>query len=143
MSWNAYDWVSTLDVPGDEHLIVTFQYYLPFQFTHQSAEWAGDEAQGWLGTTWDATDSEKAEISAHFDLVAEWAKRKNMRILLGEFGAYHRADMDSRVCWTDYIAREAERRGFARAYWEFGAGYGIYDPDAKVWREELLKALIP
>lgn len=30
VNWNAYDWISTLDVPEDEHLIVTFHYYLPF-----------------------------------------------------------------------------------------------------------------
>jgi len=143
VSWNAYDWVSTLDVPEDGHLIVTFHYYLPFQFTHQGAEWAGEEAQKWLGTTWDATDSEKAEITAHFNSVAEWAQRKNVRILLGEFGAYSRAPQDSRVRWTDYVAREAERHGFAWAYWEFAAGFGIYDPDARGWREDLLKALIP
>jgi endoglucanase len=149
-SWNAYDWVSTLDLPEDKrsgpvdkHRIVTFHYYLPFQFTHQGAEWvAGSEP--WLGTTWDATDAEKAEITAHFDSVAEWAKRhNNVRILLGEFGVYSKADPESRARWTRYVAREAERHGFAWSYWEFAAGFGIYDPEAKAWREELLKALIP
>ena len=142
-SWNAYDWVSTLDVPDDEHLIVTFHYYLPFQFTHQGAEWV--EGSGpWLGTTWAATDAEKAEISAHFDSVLYWAQRhNNVRILLGEFGAYSRADLPSRLRWTEFIAPEAERHGFAWAYWEFASGFGIYDPAAKVWREDLLNALIP
>ena len=144
VNWNAYDWVSTLDVPDDEHLIVTFHYYLPFEFTHQGAEWVGTDAQAWLGRTWDATDSEKAEVTAHFDAVADWARRhNNVRILLGEFGAYSKADMDSRVRWTEYVAREAERHGFAWAYWEFASGFGVYDPAAKLWREELLKALIP
>lgn len=142
-SWNAYDWVSTLDVPEDEHLIVTFHYYLPFQFTHQGAEWV-QGSDPWLGTTWEATDDEKAEITTHFDWVVEWAKRHdNVPILLGEFGAYSKADMASRVRWTDYIAREAERHGFAWAYWELASGFGIYDPEAKIWREDLLKALIP
>ena len=143
VNWNSYEWISTLDVPLDEHLIVTFHYYLPFQFTHQGAEWAGEQAQKWLGRTWDATNSEKAEITSHFDLVEDWAQRRNVRILLGEFGAYSKADMASRVRWTDFVAREAERHGFAWAYWEFGSGFGVYDPDAKGWREELLKALIP
>jgi endoglucanase len=134
----------TLDVPNDGHLIVTYHYYLPFQFTHQGAEWAGEEAQKWLGTAWNATDPEKAEITAHFDSVAEWAQRhNNVRILLGEFGAYSKADMASRIRWTDFVMREAERHGFAWAYWEFASGFGIYDPDARVWRENLLKALIP
>ncbi|MFT3894962.1 MAG: glycoside hydrolase family 5 protein [Anaerolineales bacterium] len=92
VNWNSYDWLSTLDVPNDEHLIVTFHYYSPFQFTHQGAEWAGDEAQTWLGTTWDATEAEKAEVASNFDSVAMWAaEHGNVRILLGEFGAYSRA----------------------------------------------------
>jgi endoglucanase len=141
-SWNAYDWVSTLDVPEDEHIIVTFHYYLPFEFTHQGAEWV--EGSGpWLGTTWDATEGEKAEITGHFKMVAEWARRHKVRILLGEFGAYSKADMNSRLRWTEYVAREAERQGFAWSYWEFAAGFGVYDPDVKVWRKGLLKALIP
>lgn len=144
VNWNAYDWISTLDVPNDEHLIVTFHYYLPFEFTHQGAEWVGEDAQPWLGTSWDATDAEKAEITAHFYSVAEWAARHdNVRILLGEFGIYSRAEMDSRARWTEFVAREAERHGFAWAYWEFGSGFGAYDPAARVWREDLLRALIP
>jgi endoglucanase len=139
VNWNAYDWLSTLDVPEDEHLIVTFHYYLPFQFTHQGAEWAGDEAQKWLGTTWDGTDAQKAEVTGHFDVVADWAKQhENVRILLGEFGAYNRAPQDSRVRWTEFMRSEAERHGFAWAYWEFGSGFGAYDPSVGAWRDDLL-----
>jgi len=142
VQWNAYDWVSTLDVPSDEHLIVTFHYYLPFQFTHQGAEWV-DGSDPWLGRTWNATDTEKAEIISHFNSVADWAKRTNTRILLGEFGAYSKADMESRAGWTEFVRSEAERHGFAWAYWEFGSGFGVYDPDARQWRDDLLRALIP
>lgn len=142
--WNSYEWISTLDIPNDEHLIVTFHYYLPFQFTHQGAEWVGSESQNWLGKTWDATDAEKAEIAGHFDSVADWAQRHgNVRILLGEFGAYSKAPQDSRDRWTEFVAREAERHGFAWAYWELASGFGVYDPNAHQWRNDLLKALIP
>ena len=41
----------------------------------------------------------------------------------------------------DALAREAEARGFSWAYWEFGAGFGVYDREKKEWREPLLKAL--
>jgi endoglucanase len=142
VNWNAYDRLSTLDLPEDEHLIVTFHYYLPFPFTHQGADWV-QGSDPWLGTTWDATDGEKAEITRHFDSVADWAQRHKVRILLGEFGAYSEADMPSRVRWTEFVRSEAERHGFAWSYWEFASGFGIYDPEAKVWREDLLKALIP
>jgi endoglucanase len=41
------------------------------------------------------------------------------------------------------VRGEAERRGFAWAYWEFGSGFGAYDPEAGAWRDELLRALLP
>lgn len=92
----------------------------------------------------EATDAEKAEITAHFDSVAAWAQsHHNVRILLGKFGAYSKADLASRVRWTEYVAREAERHGFAWSHWELASGFGVYDPVAKGWREDLLKALIP
>jgi endoglucanase len=31
----------------------------------------------------------------------------------------------------------------AWAYWEFRAGFGVYDPATDAWREDLLAALIP
>lgn len=144
VSWNAYDQLASLELPaGDEHLIATFHYYLPFHFTHQGAEWVGNEAQTWLGATWQATDAEKAAIDQHFALVAAWSAQNNIPVYLGEFGAYSKADMDSRVRWTAYVREQAEAHGFAWAYWEFGAGFGVYDRDARQWRDELLRALIP
>jgi endoglucanase len=142
VNWNSYDQFPTLILPADEHLIVTFHYYLPFPFTHQGAEWV-DGSSAWLGTTWEGTEAEKAEITSQFDEVAQWARDRNVRVLLGEFGTYSKAPEDSRVRWTEFVRSEAERHGFAWAYWEFGAGFGIYDPGVRVWREDLLKALIP
>ncbi|HXD10786.1 MAG TPA: glycoside hydrolase family 5 protein [Anaerolineales bacterium] len=142
VEWNAYNWVNTLDVAGDSHVIVTFHYYEPFQFTHQGAEWV-DGSDAWLGKIWPDNEERKREIIRDFDLVADWSQRHNVRILLGEFGAYSKAPQDSRVRWTEFVRGEAEAHGFAWAYWEFGAGFGVYDPIVKVWRADLLKALIP
>jgi endoglucanase len=50
--------------------------------------------------------------------------------------------MQSRVLWTDFIARQAEKRNFSWAYWEFCSGFGIYDSTDNKWRTELLDALI-
>ncbi len=141
--WNSYLAIFTLELPKDDHLIVTFHYYEPFQFTHQGAEWV-DNSNPWLGTTWDGTDSQKAVITRNFDTVKEWSRQHgNVRILLGEFGAYSKAPQDSRIRWTTFVREQAETHGFAWSYWEFNAGFGAYDPLAKVWRKDLLKALIP
>ncbi|MDW8226377.1 MAG: glycoside hydrolase family 5 protein [Anaerolineales bacterium] len=142
VSWNSYDQLQFLELPNDRHLIATFHYYLPFPFTHQGAEWI-DGSDAWLGTPWSGTEEEQNEISHHFDMVENWSRTHNVPIYLGEFGAYHRADMESRVRWTRYVREQAEARGFAWSYWEFGAGFGIYDRDSGQWREDLLRALLP
>jgi len=143
VNWNSYSWVNTLDMPDDSHIIVTFHYYEPFQIAHQGAEWV-DGTSAWLGTTWDGTGDQQPQITRNFDSVSDWAKRHgNVRILLGEFGAYSKAPQDSRVLWTTFVREQAEAHGFTWAYWEFGAGFGVYDPNAKAWRADLLNALIP
>ena len=37
----------------------------------------------------------------------------------------------------------ASTRGFSWAYWEFGAGFGVYDREAKAWVEPIRQALLP
>lgn len=138
-----YGWINTLEVPNDLHIMVTFHYYEPFAFTHQGADWLGFDTTSWLGTTWTGTEAEKAAIEREFDEVSAWATRQHVRILLGEFGAYKTADMASRVRWTSFVARLAEAHGFPWAYWEMAAGFGIYDPDLRLWRQDLIQALIP
>jgi endoglucanase len=51
--------------------------------------------------------------------------------------------MDARARWTEAVVRDAEARNISWAYWEFGSGFGIYDPRAKIFRDALVKALLP
>jgi endoglucanase len=83
------------------------------------------------------------EISRAFDEALAWSDQRGIPLWLGEFGAYSTADMDSRVRWTATVREVAEARGIPWAYWEFGAGFGVYDRDQQVWRTPLLDALIP
>jgi endoglucanase len=87
-------------------------------------------------------DDQGTALREKFDEGAEWSAKHNRPIFLGEFGAYSKADMDSRVLWTTFVRSEIEKRGFSWAYWEFGAGFGVYDREAKAWREGLLNALV-
>ncbi len=61
---------------------------------------------------------------------------------MGEFGAAAGADLASRVTWTRAVRKEAERRGFAWAYWDDGARFAVYDRKARTWNAELLSALV-
>jgi endoglucanase len=142
--WGGFYGLEYLDIPvNDRNIIVTVHYYDPFQFTHQGAGWVGEEADDWIGTTWEGTPWEMNAINDSFNNVHEWATRHNRPIHLGEFGAYQVAPYESRILWTDYVRDAAEQRDFSWAYWEFGAGFGAYDRESSQWREELLEALIP
>ncbi len=144
ISWNAIDKIPTLNLPADDRgLIVTYHYYSPFQFTHQGAGWVGGDADSWLGTTWRSSPEEKKAVTDAFDKAAAWALTQDRPLFMGEFGAYSRADDESRFRWSDFVARSAERRDISWTYWEFGAGFGAYDRDKNEWRPLLLKALMP
>ncbi|MCL5996448.1 MAG: glycoside hydrolase family 5 protein [Chloroflexi bacterium] len=143
VDWNSHRRLNDLQLPADDHnLIVTFHYYLPFEFTHQGAEWASG-SEKWLGTTWEGTSSQRDNLDFDLDVAARWGQDNHRPIFLGEFGAYSKADMTSRARWTAYVARQAEARGMSWAYWEFRSGFGVYDGQSQRWNEQLLKALVP
>jgi endoglucanase len=143
VEWNSVPNLHKLQLPEeDRNLIVTFHYYLPFNFTHQGAEWV-DNMDRYLGTTWTGSSNERGSINFDLDLAANWGKRNARPIFMGEFGAYSKADMDSRALWTAHMARQAEARGISWAYWEFCAGFGVYDRATADWVGPLHEALIP
>jgi len=143
VDWNHVRALPTLELPPDDrYLMVTLHYYEPFRFTHQGASWVSG-SRAWLGTKWQGLEEERRAVERDLDLAVRWASEQGRPLYLGEFGAYSRADLESRVRWTEFVARQAEARGIPWSYWEFCAGFGIYDPQRRQWRTELLRALIP
>ena len=142
-AWNGIAGLSALQLPeADRNLIATVHYYNPYQFTHQGAEWATG-SQAWLGTSWTATEAQKAAVQHDLDEAARWSAQNRRPVYLGEFGAYSKAQLEYRAQWTAFVARSAEERNFSWAYLEFGAGFGVYDRTARQWNSALLQALIP
>lgn len=142
VSWNNIRALKELKLPeSDQNLIATVHYYEPFEFTHQGADWA-EGSKAWLGRAWTGSEAEKQAVRGSFESAARWGKENGRPIFLGEFGAYSKADMDSRLRWTSFVEAEARRLGFSRAYWEFCAGFGVYDPEAGAWREPLKDVLL-
>lgn len=143
-NWNGLNDLRNLELPEDDRGIIgTFHYYSPFQFTHQGASWVGDDANDWLGTTWRGTIDQKEAVTHDMETAAQWSKRTNRPVFMGEFGSYSTADMTSRKVWTGYVSRSAEEHGLSWGYWEYCAGFGIFDKETNQWRDWLLDALIP
>ncbi|HEX4144655.1 MAG TPA: glycoside hydrolase family 5 protein [Pirellulales bacterium] len=144
IGWNSIHELPGLELPEqDRHLIVTIHYYEPFHFTHQGADWIGRESREWLGTKWLGTPAEQRAVQRDFDTAITWAVEHRRPLYLGEFGAFERADLESRARWTRYVAEQAVARKMGFGYWEFCAGFGAYDPRQQAWIEPLKAALLP
>jgi endoglucanase len=140
--WNGIHSLEKLEIPeSDRRLIVTFHYYEPHHFTHQGAPWDA-ESEKWKGQTWTATEQQLEALRKDFDKAAAWGKKHERPLYLGEFGSYEVADTDSRVAWTRAVAGEVERREISWCYWEFGAGFGVFDRQKGKWHDRLRQALL-
>jgi endoglucanase len=142
-SWNAYRELPGLRLPEkDRNILVTFHYYDPFRFTHQGASWT--DLKELRGVTW-GSEADLAQLREDFAKVAQWARANRRPILLGEFGAYDKSGtpQEMRVAYTAAVAREAERQGFAWAYWQFDGDFIVWDMSRDVWVTPIRDALIP
>jgi endoglucanase len=141
VNWNSIDSLRDLELPENtDNLLITFHYYSPFEFTHQGAEWV-DGTDAYLGTTW-SSSQDYVNVVADFARAQDWAEEHGVRLWLGEFGAYSKADLASRELYTDAVRTISEVTGIGWCYWELAAGFGIYDKNTREFNS-LYEALIP
>jgi len=141
VQYNNISQLPSLQLPAnDQHLLVTVHYYNPFDFTHQGAEWVGKKNK--IGVTWQATPEQLAALRKDLDTAAAWAKQNKRPLFIGEYGTFDRAGMNSRAKWTYAVTKEALARKMPVTYWEFCSTFGMYNPEEKCWRPELLNAVL-
>jgi endoglucanase len=140
--WNSIDHLQDLALPAeDRHLIVTVHYYSPIEFTHQGAVWSEEKDKS--NFAWSGSPDTRKAIREDFAKAAAWAQKQDRPIFLGEFGAYDKAPLESRIRYTDAVARTAESFGWSWAYWQFDSDFILYDIDADAWVRSIRDALVP
>ena len=127
--------------PDDRNLIVTFHYYAPIRFTHQGAPWSPTFSQ--IGPLDWGTPEDEQKARADFDKIRSWSEKEKRPIYLGEFGVYEAAPAEARTRYLSFVARRAERLGWAWAYWQFDHDFAAFDSARQSWKPEILRALIP
>ncbi|HMD91557.1 MAG TPA: cellulase family glycosylhydrolase [Trebonia sp.] len=144
---NNQRFLGELALPEDEpDVIVGIHHYWPVTFTMQGETFLGEnhpfgDPRGWLGTTWDQTPAQEAELRAGFGQVAAWAARTGRPLFLAEFGTSNNAGLPSRVRWTRFNRRLAEEHGIPWGIWSLGPTFAIYDLTTRAFNRELLAAL--
>jgi endoglucanase len=83
-----------------------------------------------------------AAMTAPLDVARDWGAAARYPVFVGEFGAYSRADEASRVAFNRAMRDAMEARGMTWTYWELAAGFGVYDPAARTFRQALLASLL-
>ena len=111
------------------------------EFTHQGASWTNQRDK--VGIPWEGSPKERQAVERDFEKAQAWAQKHNRPIFLGEFGAYDKADMESRVRYIGFVTRQAEKLGWSWAYWQFDSDFIVYDIPKKRWIEPIRDALIP
>ena len=138
-SWNSASDLRLLKLPNDANLIATIHDYDPFTFTHQGAEWVTPTLP--TGVTCCST-AQVAALTAPLDIARDWAAARHYPMYVGEFGSYNKADLASRINFDRTIRAAMESRGMSWTYWEFAAGFGVYDPATLTFRQSLLDSLL-
>jgi endoglucanase len=140
---NQIKYLSDLILPEeDRNIIITIHYYMPIQFTHQGAQWS-EKNKNLSGIEWPGEFGGEKAIIKDFNIAKKWSKVHKRPLHLGEFGTYSKGSMESRIRWTDFVARQADKRNWSWSYWELYQGFGIYNKESNTWNTGLLKALIP
>jgi endoglucanase len=139
VQWNSASQLDALALPdADRRLIVTIHNYEPFTFTHQGADWVG-MANSPVMTCCSPTQLQY--LSEPLRVAARWRDQSNRPVWVGEFGSYGRGPYASRVIYSRAVRDSMEAHGMSWAYWEFAAGFGLYDPSTGSMRTELRDAL--
>jgi hypothetical protein len=140
-NWGGAGSLGSLRWPNsDPNLVLTVHDYDPMSFTHQGADWVTPVPP--LGVPWDGTYFEKFAARQTAETIQDFATAHDVPVWIGEFGAYSKADTAARGRWAKYNARLFESKGFSWAWWEFKAGFGIYDESAGTWNHFLTDSLL-
>jgi endoglucanase len=138
VQWNSARELPRLMLPNDANLVLAVHHYEPFDFTHQGAPWSTPA----LPTGIDCCNAEQRQrMTEPLDLARAESQRRKMPVFVGEFGAYSQAPPGARVRYLRLMREAMAARDLPWFYWELASGFGLYDPQAHRFRDDIKDAL--
>jgi endoglucanase len=138
---------------GDENIIYSFHFYEPFFFTHQGAEWIGDQAAT-VGVpfpysvenfpilnpkaknTWGETNygnyrtdgNEQSIMDKLKGYIKPWSQKYDVPVICTEYGAYNKyADLNSRCRYIKATRKTLKALKIPGIIWEYYDSFSIFD----------------
>lgn len=139
--YNNIEYLDQLVLPEDRNIMLTVHYYEPNEVTFQGNIYhSGYEHLE--NITWTGSADETKYLQDKFQTVADYAKKYDVDVLIGEFGVTQEAPHDTRIAWTKAVVDEAEKHNFAYCYWEYNSWFGLYDTQTKMLNQDLVDVLL-
>jgi endoglucanase len=127
-NWQNIDALRSWRPPEGENIAVSVHYYEPHAFTHQGAEWLGDEAP-MFGRDWGTAD-DRAAVLEHIGAAARWGGEHGYVMQLGEFGVNRALPAQQRAAWTRAVREACEANAMAWCVWDFAGAFPIWDRES-------------
>jgi endoglucanase len=155
--WGGIGELKNLVLPPDNNVIVSVHCYEPFHFTHQGASWVTDNQQtgvvfpgpppqplvpdarlhlkpwelDWIKKyntlPTEQNPSSPLAFTGKLHYIHEWSDFYGRPVHLGEFGAYTKADEQSRVNFYSAFRQAAEKENIGWCIWDWNAGFHYWD----------------
>lgn len=127
-----------MKLPDDDRLIVSVHAYNPYFFAM--------DANG-SGTF---TDKDKKELDKFFTELNSIFISNGIPVVIGEFGATNKNNLDDRVAWADYYVKGAGKYNIPCVLWDNNSGsksggecFGIYSREKKEFTyPEIVEAIV-
>ena len=126
-------------VPNDKHIIVSIHSYSPYSFALDKTG-----TKNWAGTA-----SDKSALDSEFDYLVENFVSKNIPVVIGEFGAMNKENLEDRVRWAEYYIKSAKTRGITCVWWDNnafsgrGENFGLFNRGTlQLQYPEIMEALL-
>lgn len=129
-NWSGIDSLATLPLPDDAHIIPTFHYYEPFDFTHQGATWVNPAPP--LGRTY-GTAEDRARLDRDVAKIRTYVARTGLTPFMGETGAHTTVSLQQRVAYHRAIRSSFEPLGIGMCQWAFANTFPFYDANQRQW----------
>lgn len=151
-NFNSIYELSRMERLADENIIYTFHFYEPFFFTHQGADWVGDQVATtgvpfpynaktyppinpkvigtWGETNYNQYKNDGNEQSVHdkLQIVKNWSNKYYVPVLCGEYGVFNKyTDADSRCRYIKAVRKNLKAMNMPGILWDYNTNFSIFN----------------